>query len=128
MTTVVGLMREAFQLLSSGSVDVPLRTAIESEDKRGVALFMPSYASAWQLFGLKMVAVFPANREPMPVIQGKMMVMSAHDGAPLALLDASSLTALRTGAASGLATDLLANPDATTLAVFGTGLSNRRDP
>lgn len=81
---------------------------------------MPSYAPAWQLFGLKMVSVFPGNMEA-PVIQGQMLVMSARDGTPLASLDAASVTALRTGAASGLATDLLAQPDASQLAVFGTG-------
>lgn len=121
MSTVVRLMREAFPLLSEGKVDIPLRTAVETLDKKGAALFMPSYAPAWQLFGLKMVSVFPDNSRPVPVIQGKMMVMSAVDGTPLALFDAASLTALRTGAASGLATDLLALPGASTLVIFGTG-------
>lgn len=120
MTTAVGLMREAFLLLSEGHVEVPLRTAVETIDKKGAALFMPSYAPAWQLFGLKMVSVFPGNVNA-PVIQGQMLVMSASDGTPLASLDAASVTALRTGAASGLATDLLALPDASRLAVFGTG-------
>lgn len=120
MTTAVGLMREAFPLLSEGRVEVPLRTAVETHDKKGAALFMPSYAPDWRLFGLKMVSVFPGNVKT-PVIQGQMLVMSARDGSPLASLDAASVTALRTGAASGLATDLLARPDASRLAVFGTG-------
>jgi len=121
MTTAVGLMNEAFHLLSEGRVEIPLRTAVETHDKGGAVLFMPSYASAWELFGLKMVSVFPSNTPPIPVVQGNMMVMSAADGSPLAMLDAASVTALRTGAASGLATDLLALPDASTLAIFGTG-------
>lgn len=121
MNTAISLMREAFQLLSAGKVQVPLRSVVEESEGKGIALFMPSYAPEWKLFGLKMVSVFPGNANPIPVIQGKMMVMSAENGTPLALLDAAEVTALRTGAASGLATDLLALPNASTLAIFGTG-------
>lgn len=125
MKVAIGLMREAFQLLSEGKVTVPLRTAMETEGKSGLALFMPSYAPSWKLFGLKMVSVFPGNRPPTPVIQGKMILMDAVNGQPLATLDAASLTALRTGAASGLATELLSRPNASTLAIFGTGAQAR---
>lgn len=125
MKVAIDLMREAFQLLSEGDVTVPLRTALETQDQTGLALFMPSYAPAWKLFGLKMVSVFPNNPAPTPVIQGKMILMDAANGKPLATLDAASLTALRTGAASGLATELLARADASTLAMFGTGAQAR---
>jgi ornithine cyclodeaminase/alanine dehydrogenase-like protein (mu-crystallin family) len=125
MKVAIGLMREAFQMLSEGSVTVPLRTVLETEDKSGLALFMPSYAPKWKLFGLKMVSVFPGNQRPNPIIQGKMIVMDAVGGEPLATLDAASLTALRTGAASGLATELLARSNASTLAIFGTGAQAR---
>ncbi len=121
MSTAIGLMREAFQLLSAGKVVVPLRTVMETEGQNGLALFMPSYSPEWKLFGMKMVGLFPGNQFPMPAIQGKMMVMSATDGTPLAVLDTGAVTALRTGAASGLATDVLALPTASILAVFGTG-------
>jgi ornithine cyclodeaminase/alanine dehydrogenase-like protein (mu-crystallin family) len=121
MKVVIGLMREAFEMLSGGKVTVPLRTVMETEGKSGLALFMPSYAPSWKLFGLKMVSVFPGNEAPTPVIQGKMLLMNAVNGQPLATLDAASLTALRTGAASGLATELLSRTHSSTLAVFGTG-------
>ena len=121
MSLAIGLMKEAFQQLSEKKVQVPIRSVIESEEVKGTALFMPSYSPSWRLFGLKMVSVFPQNSKGLPVIQGKMLVMSAVDGRPLALLDAEAVTALRTGAASGLASDLLSKPDATTLAIFGTG-------
>lgn len=121
MKIAIGLMQDAFEMLSSGKVTVPLRTVMETEGKSGLALFMPSYAPSWNLFGLKMVSVFPGNQVPTPVIQGKMLLMDAVNGQPLATLDAASLTALRTGAASGLATDLLSRTNSTTLAVFGTG-------
>lgn len=121
MPVAIDLMREAFQLLSEGKVRVPLRTTVETDAKSGVALFMPSYAPTWKLFGLKMVSVFSGNEAPIPTIQGQMLLMSAEDGSLLAMIDAPAVTVLRTGAASGLATELLASHDASTLAVFGTG-------
>lgn len=122
MVTAIELMREAFQLLSEGKVEVPLRASLMTEDKSGMALFMPSYAPSWKLFGLKMVGVFSNNAPPLPAIQGEMLVMDAANGKLLAMLDAPAVTALRTGAASGLATQLLAISEASTLAVFGTGV------
>ncbi|MBL7863863.1 MAG: hypothetical protein JNK10_03240 [Cyclobacteriaceae bacterium] len=119
MPLAIGLMKEAFVQLSLGKAVVPLRSTLVSEN--GSALFMPSYSPTWGLFGLKMVSVFPDNKAPVTVIQGTMMVMDAKTGTPLATMDAASVTALRTGAASGLATDLLASPDASVLVVFGTG-------
>lgn len=121
MPTAITLMQEAFRLLSAGKVQVPLRTSIETDDKSGMALFMPSYVPEWKLFGLKVVSVFGGNTPPLPVIHGQMLVMDATNGSVVAMLDAPAVTALRTGAASGLATELLARKDASTLAVFGTG-------
>ncbi len=122
MPIAIELMRIAFQQLSSGGAIVPIRTVIDSHDHSGRALFMPSYSAAYGLFGLKMVAVFPHNTvNNLPMIQGKVMVMDGKNGTPLALLDAEYLTALRTGAASGLATDLLSRQDAEVMALFGTG-------
>ena len=122
MLTAIELMRSAFQQLSSGGAIVPIRTVIDSHDHSGRALFMPSYSAAFGLFGLKMVSVFNNNADKnLPIIQGKVMVMDGTNGTPLALLDAEYLTALRTGAASGLATDLLSAKDAEVLALFGTG-------
>ena len=122
MPKAIELMRNAFQQLSAGEAIVPIRTVIDSHDHSGRALFMPSYSSAFGLFGLKMVGVFPHNSvKNLPMIQGKMMVMDGKNGTPLALLDAEYLTALRTGAASGLATDLLSRKDSEVLALFGTG-------
>jgi ornithine cyclodeaminase/alanine dehydrogenase-like protein (mu-crystallin family) len=122
MRKAIDLMRMAFLQLSAGGAMAPVRTVIDSRDRMGRALFMPSYSPSFGLFGLKMVTVFDNNEAVnLPVIQGKMLVMDGVKGIPLAMLDAEYLTALRTGAASGLATDLLARKDAETLAIFGTG-------
>ena len=122
MGKAIDLMREAFLQLSAGVAQVPVRTVIDSHDQSGRVLFMPSYSSAYGLFGLKMVSVFDQNTtRNLPVIQAMMMVMDGQTGTPLGLLDAEYLTALRTGAASGLATDLLSRKDSAIMAIFGTG-------
>lgn len=122
MATAIRLMRDAFVQISQRSAIVPVRTALDAKDQSGRVLFMPAYSSAYQLFGLKMVSVFPDNvKKQMPSIQGKMLVMDDRSGTPKGLIDAEYLTSLRTGAASGVATDLLASPEAKVMAIFGTG-------
>lgn len=122
MPTAIDLMKQAFSLISSNDAIAPARTVLDTQDHSGRALFMPSYSSALGLFGLKMVSLFEGNaKHSLATIQGQMLVMDAIAGTPLALIEAASLTALRTGAASGLATHLLARKDAGILAVFGTG-------
>ncbi|HWA34297.1 MAG TPA: hypothetical protein VG737_09225, partial [Cyclobacteriaceae bacterium] len=122
MQVAISLMKNAFRQLSEGKAIVPVRTVIDTEDKSGRTLFMPSYASSFGLFGVKMVSVFAGNSEKnLPAIQGQMMVMDGVTGTPLATFDAEYLTALRTGAASGLATDLLSEKDSKILALIGTG-------
>jgi ornithine cyclodeaminase len=75
---------------------------------------------------VKVVSVFDHNAaRGLPLIHGVVLLVDPETGAPTALLDAEVLTALRTGAASGLATDLLARPDASCLAVFGAGAQAR---
>lgn len=122
MRQAVHAMEDAFVSIHTKKIMAPLRTVIATEKQNGQALFMPSYSADWGLFGLKMVSVFPENgAKGLLSIQGKVLVMDADTGEPLMLTDASYLTALRTGAASGLATSLLANPSSRVLAVFGTG-------
>lgn len=121
MGKAIELMREAFLQLSAGVAQVPVRTVIDSHDQSGRVLFMPSYSGAYGLFGLKMVSVFDNSTRNLPIIQGMMMVMDGQTGTPAGLIEAEYLTALRTGAASGLATDLLSRKDSEILAIFGPG-------
>lgn len=122
MTQAIALMKEAFVQLSNHKAVVPVRTVIPSFNQDGRVLFMPSYSPGFNLFGLKMVSVFNKNAEAgLPVIQGNMLIMDGKNGSSIATIDAEYLTALRTGATSGLATDLLSRKDSEVLAVFGTG-------
>lgn len=88
----------------------------------GVSLFMPGHLDGATALGIKVVSVFEGNpARGLPAIRGAVLLLDPDSGAPLALLAAGALTALRTAAASALATDLLAAPDASVLTVFGAG-------
>lgn len=84
---------------------------------------MPCYIPGGDYFGIKTANVFPGNRSRgLPVINSQYHLYSAETGLLLATMDGALLTKLRTGAASGLATELLADKNASILAVFGTGV------
>ena len=92
----------------------------------GVTLFMPAYLEDTDQLGMKMVSVFSRNLEQgLPIINAIVTLVDAETGVPTALIDGTYLTALRTGAASGAATELLAKRDARTAAIFGTGVQGR---
>ncbi len=120
MDRAIELMREAFSLLSLGAIQSPQRINLSND--QGVMLYKPSALASAGLFGLKAVSIFPRNAERgLPVTTGLMLVNDSQTGMPTALMDAEYLTALRTGAAAGLATRMLANPDTTVAALFGVG-------
>jgi len=122
MKDAVAAMRDAFRQLSASQAVMPPRTHIETAEPPGEALFMPSYIPGVRRMGVKIVTLFGGNAaQGLPRIQGLMVVLDAATGSPLAVMDGTSLTAIRTGAASGVATDLLARPDAAVAAVFGAG-------
>jgi ornithine cyclodeaminase/alanine dehydrogenase-like protein (mu-crystallin family) len=99
---------------------------LDAPAERGVALVMPCHSGAERMFSLKMVTLFEDNpRRGLPQIQATVLLTDGSTGTPLAVVDGASLTAIRTGAASGLATDLLARADAATAAVIGAGVQAR---
>jgi ornithine cyclodeaminase/alanine dehydrogenase-like protein (mu-crystallin family) len=118
--------KEAYSQLSAGKAIVPLRNKIDITDVQGVSLFMPAFLGASRDLAIKIVSVFPKNPEQnKPVIYGTVLVLDAETGQPLCVMEGSSLTAIRTGAASGAATDILARKDVETAAIFGTGVQAR---
>jgi len=126
MREAVETMKQAFEELSAGRVCMPTRTHIDIPAQAGTALFMPSYAACFGKIGVKVVNIFGDNSaKDLPVIQGLVNLFDGDTGQPLAVLNGTFLTALRTGAASGAATDLLARDSATRVAVFGAGVQGR---
>jgi len=126
MREAIEIVKGAFAQLSAGKAVVPLRTQLPVERHQGVTLFMPAYLSESDDLGVKVVSVFPRNLEMgLPTIFALVVVVEASTGRPVAAMDGTYLTALRTGAASGAATDLLARQDARVAAIFGAGAQGR---
>lgn len=128
MAECIAAMKRAYAALSSGHAEVPLRTRLPIAPHEGVSLFMPAFVDdeGGQALAVKVVSVF--NRNPgrgLPLIHAAVLVLNPETGAVEALLEGGSLTAIRTGAGSGAAIDVLARPDAHTLAVFGAGAQAR---
>jgi ornithine cyclodeaminase/alanine dehydrogenase-like protein (mu-crystallin family) len=126
MPDAIRAAREAFIELSTGRALVPARTSLEIPGRKTTALVMPAYLPRTERIGLKLISLCEDNpAKGLPLAQAVTIVMDAENGTPLAILDASYLTAVRTGAASGVATDVLARPDARVAAIFGAGVQGR---
>lgn len=126
MALAIEAMKAAFVQLSAGQADVPLRVALQVPRHNGVTLFMPAYLSADDQMAIKIVSVFNDNpAKKLPLIHALVVAVDATTGEPMAVMDGTYLTALRTGAVSGAATDLLARQDVRTAAVFGAGVQGR---
>ena len=123
MEQAMEAVASAFAQLSGGQAEVPLRLRLPVPAQEGLALVMPAYLAESGALGLKLLTIFPHNQEQyrLPVINALVLLFDTENGLPLALMDGGWLTALRTGAASGVATRLLARKDARVLALFGAG-------
>ena len=126
MRDAIAAMRDAFVQLSSGQVNCPPRQRLPAADAGGAALVMSCHSAVSRLFALKFITLFAANRDKgLPLIQSSVMLADGTTGQPLAVMDGAAVTAIRTGAAAGLATDVLARPDAAVVAIFGAGVQAR---
>src|SRR5918911_5369871 len=117
----IPLLAHAFRLFSAGTGVYPLRTHVRLHDPSGDALVMPAYDGTDGL-GVKLVTVHRQNPDHgYPAVRALYLLVRAADGEPLMVCDGAALTAIRTGAASGVATQALALPDARRGALFGAG-------
>jgi ornithine cyclodeaminase/alanine dehydrogenase-like protein (mu-crystallin family) len=126
----VAAMCDALTALASGQAQQPLRTIVAPDGAAGLMALMPSYLAAERgadaTYGLKAICITPANPAAgLDTHQGVVLLSSGATGEPLALLNASAVTEIRTAAVSVVATDLLARPEADQLAVIGTGVQAR---
>lgn len=121
MTDAIELMKLAFRELSAGRAESPLRSVVPVAEG-AVTLLMPAYVPAANALGFKVVSVFEGNRDKdLPTISAMVCLLDESTGAPMAIISGAYLTAIRTGAVSGAATDLLARDDARNLVVIGAG-------
>jgi ornithine cyclodeaminase/alanine dehydrogenase-like protein (mu-crystallin family) len=121
------VLKHALAARARGEVHQPLRTVIQPGHSDGVMALMPAYWPGGEAaYGLKAICIFPGNpASGLDSHQGVVLLSSTKTGEPLAILNASAVTEIRTAAASAVATGLLARPGATELAVIGTGVQGR---
>jgi len=126
MAEAIEVVKGAFAQLSAGRANVPLRAQLFFPERNAVTLVMPAYLQDTASLGVKVVSVFPGNLERgLPTTHAIVIVVNAETGQPMAAMDGTYLTALRTGAASGAATDLLARKNARHVAIVGAGGQGR---
>lgn len=119
-------MESAMIALSEGHATQPRRTVLPLHEGRDSALFMPAVLDRPPILGTKVVTIYPDNyRQGVASHHGGILIFEAEHGCPLALLEGSSVTAIRTAAVTALATRLLSRPDSRVLALLGTGVQAR---
>jgi len=127
MKECIDVMEKMFRSFAGGQCMQPLRTIMRLPDKPGFLGMMPGYAKDLGVMGIKVISVFHANKDAgYPSHQGVVMLLDAEHGQPLMIFDASEITAIRTAAASALATALLSRENSKLLAIIGSGEQAQR--
>jgi len=125
------VIEEVMEACKQGLIDVvtksaliPQRHVLPVSNAGGATLFKPGYVPSCNGLGLKVVSVRSSNPQqnpPLPSILGVILLVDEETGAPKSILDAATITAIRTAAASALATKELAKVDSKNLLIFGAG-------
>jgi ornithine cyclodeaminase/alanine dehydrogenase-like protein (mu-crystallin family) len=121
MREIIEKINEAFALYGKGEIESPLRTRI-SVSNAGNILFMPSLIkSSSNIASIKVVSVYPDIGQERPSLSATVLLIDGNDGSVKAIIDGVTLTAIRTGAVSGLSCRYLARTDAEVLGIIGAG-------
>lgn len=119
----IAAVREALRTLAEGGAVQPLRPVMWLPDRRGALGMMPGHLGSIGMLGIKTISVFPGNAgTEYDSHQGTVALFDDQNGRLLALIDATEITAIRTAAASAVATDALARADSSVMAVLGSGV------
>jgi len=128
MNQTITAMKDAYASLSDGTAVAPLRTRIPIPSHNALSLFMPAYmkSDSGEALSVKVVSLYPNNpSRGLAYIQAAVLLFEPDTGRAIALLEGSALTAIRTGAGSGAAIDILARKDSRVVAIFGAGAQGR---
>jgi ornithine cyclodeaminase/alanine dehydrogenase-like protein (mu-crystallin family) len=124
MADAIDAVSSAFGQLSAGKATMPLRSRFHTD--KGVTLLMPAHLHDSGDFAVKIVSVYADNPSiGLPTVAATLLALDPQTGMPLALMEGDSLTALRTGAAGGVAARYLARADARSVALLGAGVQAR---
>ena len=123
MADLIPAMEKALVQFSTGQVTQPVRSGITVDPPGGFFFMMPAWAEG---LGVKIVTFFPTNAERgLPTHMATILLADPETGAPLAVMDGTAITEMRTAAVSAVATNLLAAPEAHVLAILGSGVQAR---
>ena len=126
MEECIGVMDGVLRTLAAGEAQQPLRASIFMPGGEGLFCWMPAQLSRPAALGLKIISIFAGNEgTPLDSHQGVVFLVDPATGAPRAIMDASSITGIRTAAVSAVATRALAREDASDLAILGSGVQAR---
>ncbi|MBS7653672.1 ornithine cyclodeaminase family protein [Candidatus Bathyarchaeota archaeon] len=126
MKDVIEYVEMAFLELQMGTAILPMRATITLAEKHGWIGVMPAYLGKMGSLSTKIVTVFEKNLEKnMPTIIATIILNDSETGAPLAIMDGTLVTAMRTGAVCGVATKYLARKDSKIVGIFGAGVQAR---
>ena len=126
MGECIDLMERTLVALACGEAILPLRSILWLDGKRGALGLMPGYLARENALGVKSVSFFHGNEgTELDTHQGAVLLYDGANGSLRAVVDATSITAIRTAAVSGAATRALARPDAGDLALVGSGVQAR---
>jgi ornithine cyclodeaminase len=129
ITLALEVVEEVLRLHALGQDILPHKISLDlGEPERGRVNIMPGYVGGrFDVCGLKWIAIFPNNpgRYGLPSLNGLMILGDADRGTPVAVMESSLVTSLRTGAATGVAAKYLARPDSTVVAIVGAGVQGR---
>jgi alanine dehydrogenase len=122
--TAVDAVEDSFREVGANRVVMPPRSVMEVAAEDGWASAMPAYLPGKNQIGVKVVSAFRNNPKKynLPTISGEVILLDVKTGVPIAILEAARITAIRTAAASAVATKYLARESATSLGVFGSGV------
>lgn len=122
MSAAIQGMKQAFAASSAGNVEIPNRTTLSLGSASDLAIFMPSHVRDSSRASIKSLTFLPENEiKGLPIIQAVVLIFDSVNGSPLALLEGSRLTAIRTAAGGGASVDLLARKHSESLAMLGSG-------
>jgi len=122
MGEVIEAVEDGFNEYKGGRCVVPVRMPVRIEKEEGIFLYMPAYLEKERSFGTKIISIFPKNSmKGLSTLQAVYVLNDPTTGELLAVMDAILLTAMRTGAASAVATKYLARQNASVMGIIGTG-------
>lgn len=128
MPAIIDAVESAFGAYARGNAQMPAKSYIDLPQYEGDFRSMPAYLDTgeWDAAGIKWVNVYPENpnQHSLPTVMGTIIYSDTSTGFPLALMDGTSLTMKRTGAAAAVATDYLTCEDVTTLGLVGAGVQS----